>query len=139
MSLHSVLLRTPSLAAATHFYRALGLPLVAMQASAGWARLSLGGGGGAGPSLMLQEAPPAPAPAVSAASAAASAAAPVLQFLVPAAVDFDALLPALLAAGAALEGPVLYAPAGRLAVLRAPADAGGHTLSLRSSEAEGLA
>ena len=150
--LHSVLLLTPSLAQATAFYCAtLGLPMVASRA--GWARLSLGGdpgsmGTASAPCLLLQEAPAAAAAAHANASAdanadaapaaeadeRAAAAAPVLQLSVPAAGDFDALVPALLAAGAALHGPVRYAPTGRLAVLRAPAGAGGHFLSVRQED-----
>jgi len=119
-TLHSVLLLTPSLPAALAFYGgALGLP--AVHAGAGWARLSLGGGA----SLLLQEVTSEPPSALAPAGA-------VLQLRSGGA--FDNLLPALLQAGGVLDSPVTFAPAGKLAVLRAPAAAGGHTLTLREEE-----
>ena len=121
-TLHSALLLTPSLAAALSFYSgALGLP--AVHAGAGWARLSLGGGA----SLLLQE--------VASSSAPAPGGGAVLQF--SAGDAFDTLLPTLLQAGGVLDSPVQFAPAGKLAVLRAPAAAGGHTLTLREEELAG--
>lgn len=132
-TLHSALLLTPSLRASIAFYSGvLGLP--AVHAGAGWARLSLGGGA----SLLLQE---ASAPAASASASAAPAPAvvgAVLQFC-SGGGEFDTLLPSLLQAGGVLDSPVQFAPAGKLAVLRAPAAAGGHMITLREEDEDGLA
>ena len=121
--LHSVLLLVPSAARAALFYGgALGLPL--LTEAAGWQRLSLGGA----VELLVQEAPALSAPSL-------SVPAPVLQLRVRSS-RFDELLPALLGAGGTLEAPIEFLPAGRLCVVRAPVDAGGHLLSLRASDAD---
>ena len=120
--LHSVLLMVPNAARAAAFYGgALGLPKLA--AAPGWLRMSLGTA-----DLFVKEAP-APHEQVP------SKQAPVLQLRVSSS-SFDELLPALLSAGGTLEVPVVFALAGRLCVLRAPVDAGGHLFSLRASDTD---